>query len=335
MNYVSPLISVIISAYNSEKYIRSCILSILNQTYPNFELIIFDDNSQDSTADIICEFSDERIVFIKNDTNLGLTKNLNRGIVISKGKYIARIDSDDVCEINRFQIQVNYLEKHRNVDVLGSNAYLIDSADRIVGKTKETISNKRIKNKLILSNPFIHPSVMMKASFAKEYLYNEDFRTCQDYELWSRACQRSTYHSIRKPLIFYRINNEGATRSAKQNINKRIDLLMPIIVKNFINIGKVVSEEQVYYLLSILFINKSCDKSLAWNIYRSAKDKTLDANLGQSMIRFFGPAFLIKKGYILPLLKHFFNYAFYLFGCFVVRFSFTAKRKLLRALTIV
>ena len=108
------MISVIMSAYNDENSVKLAIDSILNQNYQDFEFLIMDDFSTDNTFEICKDYSklDERIIVYRNDTNLGLTKSLNKGIKIAKGEYIARMDADDICNINRFALQINYLQKN-------------------------------------------------------------------------------------------------------------------------------------------------------------------------------------------------------------------------------
>jgi glycosyltransferase involved in cell wall biosynthesis len=127
-------ISVVMTAYNSERYIGPAIESILNQTFHDFEFIIVDDGSSDETDKIVRSYNDKRIVYTKNEKNLGQTKSLNIGIKLSRGKYIARMDADDISHSRRLQTQFDYLEKHNDVSILGSWAEYID------------YNNKKIRN---------------------------------------------------------------------------------------------------------------------------------------------------------------------------------------------
>ena len=114
-------ISVVMAVYNGEKYLRSAIDSILSQTYIDFEFIIIDDCSTDNTANILESYTDSRIQIIRNEKNLRLPASLNKGLKIAKGKYIARMDADDIAMPDRFEKQVKYLEAHQEVAVIGGS----------------------------------------------------------------------------------------------------------------------------------------------------------------------------------------------------------------------
>lgn len=223
------LVSIIISAYNAEKYIESCVNSVLNQTYSNIEIIVVDDCSTDNTGVILDSYSDKRLIVIHNEANCGLTVNLNKAILISHGEYIARLDSDDICCKDRIAKQLEFMYLHPEVDVLGSNAYLIDENDNIKGVTDETIGDVRIKEKVVLLNPFIHPTVFFKADVLKKYMYNEAFRSCQDFELWVRMQKNIHFENMKEPLLYYRLNFEGVTRKARKEPLARKKVIEPII----------------------------------------------------------------------------------------------------------
>ena len=123
---MDALISVIMPAYNVGKYISAAIRSTLNQTYLNFELIIINDGSSDNTLDIALSYQDSRIYIMNNSKNLGIVKSLNKAINVSKGKYIARTDADDINMPKRFQAQVEFLESHPKVDAVGTNKYIFN-----------------------------------------------------------------------------------------------------------------------------------------------------------------------------------------------------------------
>ena len=115
-----PKISVVMPAYNAEKYIGEAIESILNQTFKDFEFIIINDGSVDHTKEIIREYNDPRIVLLENDKNRGIVLSLNKGLDAATGKYIARMDADDIALKNRFERQVEYLDEHKDIGVLGT-----------------------------------------------------------------------------------------------------------------------------------------------------------------------------------------------------------------------
>ncbi len=123
---MNPTISVVMPVYNGAKYLKEAIESVLNQSFKDFELILINDGSTDSSESIIKSFDEPRIVYLNNGGNLGLSKSFNKGIIAAKGTYIARMDADDVSLPNRFEIQLDYLDTHPNIGVIGTNIILIN-----------------------------------------------------------------------------------------------------------------------------------------------------------------------------------------------------------------
>lgn len=206
------------AVYNAEKYLKEAIESILNQTYEDFEFIIINDCSIDSSYKILKKYSenDKRIRLINNNENLGLTKNLNNALKISKGKYIARMDADDISELNRFEEQIKFLEKNIGVDIVGTFSNDINEDGNITGERKNPVTHDEILSLLPKVNPIAHPTVMMrKKSIEKINGYNEEFKKCQDYELWFRAISNGLKcYNIPKFLFKYRMNDNYASRKS-------------------------------------------------------------------------------------------------------------------------
>lgn len=224
-----PLVSVILPLYNErEDWIRLSISSILNQSYSKFELFLINDNPSNSAiAEIIQEYSkiDSRIISIINKENIGLPASLNKAILSSSGKYIARMDGDDISHPNRLERQVNFLEDNLDYSICGTFGITIDEN----GKKGKTIrlysSNEYLKSSLLFYSPFIHPSVLFRREFILNNLYDESFKTGQDSELWLRCAKHTKYYNIPEKLIFYRIQAASITRSqtlAKQIILKQL-----------------------------------------------------------------------------------------------------------------
>ena len=147
-----PLVSVIMSVYNGEKYLVQAIDSILNQTYQNFEFIIIDDCSTDNSSHILQEYAqkDSRIKIIKKEKNIGIKgfiKNLNLGISIAKGKYIARMDADDISLPERFQKQVDFLENNPEITLVGAQLNLINEQNKITGEAIAALQHRDIVKK--------------------------------------------------------------------------------------------------------------------------------------------------------------------------------------------
>jgi glycosyltransferase involved in cell wall biosynthesis len=184
-----PKVSVIASVYNGEKSMRDAIESILNQTFNDFEFIIVDDCSDDSTPDILNDYlrRNSRIRIIKNEKNIGLTKSLNKAINEAKGEYIARMDCDDVALSDRLEKQVDYMEKNPDTVLLGTAYYEIDKDGKELAQNQYPSMDHDLRKILIRFNPFCHASVIIRQpALLKAGLYDENISRTQDYDLWFR-----------------------------------------------------------------------------------------------------------------------------------------------------
>lgn len=205
------------SAYNAEKFIQKAIESMLNQTFSDFEFIIIDDCSTDQTFNIIESFSDFRIKIIRNYQNLGLAASLNKGIEIAQGKYIARMDADDISLPERLEIQYNYLEQNEEIAILDTKIELIDEFDTPIS-TKPTsnkhFSSKEIKERLPKANCLNHPTVMIRSLVLNQVKYTETAKTAQDYILWLQLSSLDyKFVKTNQVLLKYRISKTGITQT--------------------------------------------------------------------------------------------------------------------------
>ena len=192
-NYTYPVVSVIMSVYNSEAYIADAIMSIVSQTYDSWELIITDDCSTDNTVNIINSISDQRIRIIQNTENKGLTSNLINMQALCRGKYIARLDADDISRPDRLQKQVEVLEKNDKLDMVCSYASAIGDKKGII---KYPANEEHLKASLLFGNSVIHSSVMFRNESALKY--SKEFRKSQDYDLWDRMIANRKHFFIIK-----------------------------------------------------------------------------------------------------------------------------------------
>ena len=213
-----PKISVLMPAYNAEKYIKEAIDSILNQTFTDFEFIIIDDCSTDSTAEIIKSYSDERIKYYKNEQNLGVARTLNRGLDLATGEYIARMDSDDISLPKRFEEQIKFMDKHKDIAVLGTGIEIFGS---LRGKRIFSRTSKELKVDLLFGCCLAHPSVMLRAKyFGKNKLhYNPEFSKMEDFDLWERISKDYKMATIPDVLVKYRSHpNQVSNKISESNI---------------------------------------------------------------------------------------------------------------------
>lgn len=221
-----PLISTIMSVYNSENTIENSIKSILNQSFENFEFIIVDDCSTDSSIEIIKNYQiyDKRVKLFKNDKNIGLTRSLNIAIRHSKGEIVARQDSDDLSSPQRFEVQKNYL--------------VSDKYDLCVSRAINKQNNKKLPrlsyflpNNIVVKfkNPFIHGTLMIKKKVLNKIgNYNESFYFAQDYFLFNELIKNNQkIKYIKEPL--YILNTEN---NISQNFKKQQDYYAMCIKKN-------------------------------------------------------------------------------------------------------
>ncbi|MBL4780847.1 MAG: glycosyltransferase [Porticoccaceae bacterium] len=206
-NNCRPQVSVILPAYNAEDYLEEAIQSILDQTFEDFELIIINDKSTDSTGIILSSLTDPRIIIINNPTNNGITYSLNKAIEAAQGVYIARMDADDISTPKRLELQVNYLDNNPTITLLGCCAEIIDQNGVVFDLMEVPLSHKEIIQKIFSANCFIHPAVMFRASAIKELgCYNIDIAQAQDYDLWLRIIQKHRAANLPQNLIQYRVH---------------------------------------------------------------------------------------------------------------------------------
>lgn len=207
------LVSVIMPVYNAKHFIKPAVESILNQTYPEFEFIIVDDASTDSTSKILKDFKrkDKRITLIQNKTNLGVTKSLNEAVVKASGKYIIRTDGDDWSYPDRFELQVKLMEKNPQVVVSGSYVEVCNSKLKTKYIRKYHLSDTKIRKHIFRYSPFAHPATIWKTSALKKERYNETLTTCQDYELYFRVGKIGKFMNLDKPLLKLRLHENSVS----------------------------------------------------------------------------------------------------------------------------
>lgn len=229
----TPQISVLMPAYNAEQYLREAIDSVLAQTFTDFEFIIINDGSTDQTEEIILSYADPRIVYVKNEVNLKLIKTLNKGIDLAKGKYIARMDADDICMPERFAVQYKFMEENQDVEACSSQMYLL-IGDKISKSTAlPKLSPVGCRFCAMFIAPFSHPATFLKASILKQFKYTEcdGYLHIEDFVLWSDFALAGI-NMVRTDdfLLKYRVNPSGINRSyteqQRENHAKRAHLVI-------------------------------------------------------------------------------------------------------------
>ena len=280
----NPVVSVIMSVYNDEKYVPFAIDSILNQSFKDFEFIILNDGSTDKTLEILKEYKskESRIVLIDQE-NKGLTKSLNIGIKKAKCKYIARMDSDDISHPQRLQKQIDFLEINQEYGFVGTNIEKIDEKGKHIEFNITKYSNAEIQKTLCNRNCFAHGSVMINKEIVGDKLwYDEEFKYGQDYSLWAKIAKKFKVSNLQEPLYKLRLHENsiskekieeqsiyaGVVAYEFENDNKVNDLELEIKTNERLKekVGKILLMNQqpklakkyfsifsLYYFVSIVF----------------------------------------------------------------------------------
>jgi len=234
---MDKIVSIILPTYNGGKYIKRAIESVMSQTFLEWELLIIDDGSTDNTKDIVNEYinKDKRIIYIKNENNLGIQKTLNKGMRESKGEYIARIDDDDQwIDKNKLKKQVEFLNDNNKCVLVGTGVIVVNEKDEELFRYLLPETDKEIRNKILSKNCFVHSSVLFRKDTAlKLNGYSEmgEVRHIEDYDLWLKLGIEGEFANL--PIYSVKFTQrEGSISSVNkiEQFNKNIKL-----IKNYKN----------------------------------------------------------------------------------------------------
>lgn len=215
-----PSITVGLPFFNAEDYLFFAIQSVLKQSFKDFKLILLDDGSTDTSLEIAHQFAeqDSRITVLSDGENRALSYRLNQLIDLCDTPFLARMDADDIMLPSRLEAQLKIMEAHRDIDVLGTNAYTIDAYNNVQGIR---INTDFKEFEILPSKGFIHPSIMVKTSWYKENKYDVNMKKAQDFELWQRTGAHSTFRIYTEPLLFYREVSKGYYKKYFMGINSK------------------------------------------------------------------------------------------------------------------
>lgn len=213
-----PRVTVLMSVYNGEAYVGSAIESILNQSYTQFEFLVVDDGSRDSTPDILARYRDRRLRVLRLDRNAGLSAALNAGLRLVKGEYVARQDADDISEQSRLEKQVRFLDGNPSVAVLGTCGIAIDEDGSYVCPVCKPEHAASVLWESLFDNPFLHTSVMFRKDYVWDKLggYDEGISYCQDYDLWCRALAERAGRNLPVSLVRWRVHRRSMTEQMRE-----------------------------------------------------------------------------------------------------------------------
>ncbi|WP_318466410.1 glycosyltransferase family 2 protein [Photobacterium leiognathi] len=321
------MITVLLPAYNAEKYIHRAINSILNQTFTNFELIIINDGSTDLTRKIVENYTDQRIRLINIQNNIGLINALNLGLNLANRKYIARLDADDICLPTRFEKQIEFLEKNSEYVACGTGIINFNETSESYMQYPETDEEIRVALHFFERN-ICHPTVMIRTSALNKHniRYRKEYKYAEDYKLWIELSKIGKLHNLKDGLVkYHRHQNQVSVKYYPQQIAISREIVTELLYSIWPNI--LMDEiESVLQLcvheqgmfpekhLSLKQIEVTIDKILSKNKYHN----TFNSKLLKNILYF--KKFRCSFYYIYPL-----NYFAKLY-CFITYFKTQPSR---------
>jgi glycosyltransferase involved in cell wall biosynthesis len=271
-----PKVSVVMSVYNVEKYLSEAVESILKQTFKDFEFLIINDGSSDSSAEILKAYNDPRIEIIDNKKNIGLTRSLNKGLRLARGEYIARQDADDISLPRRIEKQVDFLNTKPEYGLVGCWNYRIGANNKIEKKVTFYTDHNDIVSMLLIKNHFVHSSVMFrKECIEKLGGYDDDLKFSQDYDLWLRIAEHYKVANLGEFLHYWRYEKHGISHKMSREQGKYAYMIRDAFIK------RVLKKEEWQKILKRSF-KKSNDplikKHLKEITYRKIQDDIVNVS---------------------------------------------------------
>ncbi|MFL1012232.1 glycosyltransferase family 2 protein [Flavisericum labens] len=245
-----PLVSVVMPVYNCDAFVGEAVNSVLNQTFQDFELIIIDDGSTDSTREVLNGFDDSRINLVFFDKNQGVSKATNEGFRLAKGTYIARMDGDDISVRERFEKQVDVLESNPDILICGSHVKYLGGTNNVI-RFKE--NHNEIITELLVSCSICMGSSMFRRKALRGYYYDEARRSGEDYEFWTRVAWLGELYNIQEVLLLYRVHEKQASIKHKpQQVIDDVDIRLGLFKK----LGYDSNHFDDVLLLKLFLLNK-------------------------------------------------------------------------------
>lgn len=274
-----PCVTVLMSVYNGEKYLSEAIDSILAQTYPDFEFLIIDDASSDGSLEIIKSYADPRIRLIANAERMGLAANLNRGIQLACGEYIARMDADDISMPQRLAKQVAFMKA--NPDVAASGTYAMDMSETGHDlKIRKVMRGASLTRWIWAPPPLIHPTVILRKNVVEKFGYDVSHEPAEDYGLWiGLHCAGKRLDNMGEVLLRYRVHEQSVTSS-----KRTIQLLATYSIFKGAYPGPVLSFEEFKSLISQQFLMNPLRRHR--HIQRLTRSGLLSFDLAKNTIRY-------------------------------------------------
>ena len=340
---MKPTVTVLTTIYNGRAYLNESIESVLNQTYDDFEFLIIDDSSTDNSVEIVNSYQDPRIRLVKNEKNIGQTASMNIGLGLAQGKYIARLDQDDVCLTKRLKEQVGFMKENPSVTIISSWEYVIDPEGNKTAVWKRTIENYGTFLGFILLGlcPVFHPSVMfLKDEILNLGCFDTDYGPAEDYELWSRIALSRLKGAVIPQFHLLKRDHDQTQSILKQE--KQFDSLTKAhnkVIKIFLDVDEVetlssslrldVSTDNITY-------NKNNILELALKLKLMLDNVSSKQKLSEKELRSLKTKIYHRIGYgfvVAPLISSFPNALFYFIFYSVSPMYLVKARKFLSSLS--
>jgi glycosyltransferase involved in cell wall biosynthesis len=259
------LVSILMPAFNSSEYITYSIESILKQSYTNWELIIINDASTDNTLSIINYFAskDSRIRIFTNNINYGLGFTINRALSLARGKFIARLDSDDIANASWLEKRINFLNYNLSYIAVCGSRVLINKYGVIKSFLNESISDNVINYKIYFGNPIVHPGIVFRKS--NELKYN-DYQYLEDWDLWVRMLNLGNIFIQKNYLIKYRLHSNNTSSRLGDNIGNLLPIIREIRNNSLFSKNKFILSDNVAWCL---YRNRKYIKFTKYEILRA------------------------------------------------------------------
>lgn len=319
-----PTISVLMPVYNAEKYLNEAIDSILNQTFSDFEFVIINDGSNDRSEDIILSYKDSRIKYFKNEVNLKLIKTLNRGLDLVSGKYIARMDADDISELNRFQSQFDFMEDNLDVGIVGSGFINFKDISTEISRVLYKPTHNEICFNQLYQIHLSHGTCMIRTEILRSNSLNFslEYEHAEDFELFTRMSSftklaniqaylyRVRHHEHEVSKMYADIQTQNSYKLIKRGFEKIGYLISNHEIEDFILLNqyeyaKIVTDcAQLQSFLEKLILENSRTKNLDIN-YFSNRLKFLWFNYcyNTKTLRDYQASKILTQGFGIPILK--------------------------------
>ena len=234
---MTPKVTVLMTVYNGERYLKECMDSVLSQSFKDFEFLIVDDCGADSSKDIIKSYKDDRIRLIENKQNVSQVRSLNIGLEHAQGEYIARMDQDDVMMKNRLERQLDFLDKRQDISIVGTWGEAIDENGKVFDTFCYPTKNEEIVGGILYSgNPLMHMSVIFKKDAVISVgKYDESRSFAEDYDLWTRLLlKRYRFANIPEFLVQFRYHRESSSRLFRETQIKSTYIAISNFLRNIV-----------------------------------------------------------------------------------------------------